>query len=277
MMKSSFMDFEFGKVHYQELQSGKETTLLLLHAFHSSAASYAQLCELLKDHFNLICLDLPGHGLSEHVDCEKHAWYYSMDGFTAVVTEFIKNMALENFVIIGDSVGGNCAVRAMGSLKELKGLVLMGSAQAANVKDLFSLHHQSEALNVLFQENLSSEQCELLAAAYVNSDKNEGKNFELMMSDVKNTDPNCRKYFSYYMEHQEWVDELQLVQNATVPLMYILGEKDGFIDSGYYKRTLLQSGLKDAQVHILADVRHVPQLDNPPVCAQEILAFLIER
>ncbi|MCE3269479.1 MAG: alpha/beta hydrolase fold family protein, partial [Burkholderiales bacterium] len=95
-MQSSFMKFEFGELHYQHFMSGKKTTILFLHAFHSSAASYSQVCDVLKDQFNVVCMDFPGHGLSAHVNIEQYSWYYSLEGFTAVMLEFINNLKLEN-------------------------------------------------------------------------------------------------------------------------------------------------------------------------------------
>jgi pimeloyl-ACP methyl ester carboxylesterase len=268
------MELEFGQLHYSHFMSNKDTTLLLLHAFHSSTASYEPLCTLLKNQYNLVCLDFPGHGLSSYVDCDQHAWYYSMEGFTAVLLEFIDRLQLSHYYIVGDSVGGNSAVRAMKSLNGLSGLVLMGSVQARSVEMLFSLHHQTRALELLFQKERSQEEDQVVAAAYVNPNLNEGKSFQLMMHDLQHTDPNCREFFSKQLETQEWVDELQLVQDATIPLMYVLGEDDGFINSPHYKDALIESGLKDSQIHLLKNVRHVPQLDDPQTTADLISDFI---
>ncbi|MEM9243870.1 MAG: alpha/beta hydrolase [Pseudomonadota bacterium] len=273
-MRSNIIDFEFGQLHYTHSMSGKDTTLLLLHAFHSSAVSYQSICALLEDQFNLVCLDFPGHGLSAHVDCHQYAWYYSMEGFTAVLMALIERLELSNYYIIGDSVGGNCAIRVMNTLHNLAGLVLMGTVQARSVDMLFSLHHQTSALELLFQKERSQEEDQVVTAAYVNPHLNEGKAFQLMTYDVQHTDPNCREFFAKQLETQQWVDELQLVQDATVPLIYILGEDDGFINSSYYKYVLIETGLKDSQIHLLKNVRHVPQLDAPQTTAKLICDFI---
>ncbi len=267
-MHSDIMEFEFGQLHYSHFMSGKDTTLLLLHAFHSSTASYEPLCALLKNQYNLVCLDFPGHGLSTHVDCNQYAWYYSMEGLTADLGELIERLQLSNYYIIGDSVGGNCAVRAINTLHGLSGLVLMGTVQARSVEMVFSLHHQTRALELLFQKERSQEEDQIVAAAYVNPSLHEGKPFQLMMHDLQHTDPNCREFFSKQLETQEWVDELQLIQDATIPLAYVLGEDDGFINSSHYKSVLIEAGLKDSQIHLLENVRHVPQLDDPQTTAK---------
>jgi len=172
-MPSSFMELEFGKLHYLHCMSDKTKTILFLHAVHSSSKSYLSVCDLLKDQFNLICLDFPGHGLSDHVDIEKHSWYYSMDGFTALLIKFIERLKLENLYIVGDSIGGNTAIRAMHALKMLRGVVLMRSAQAKTKEELFLLHYQTAPMNLLFQKELTDKECNILAASYVDPIKNE--------------------------------------------------------------------------------------------------------
>ena len=273
-MQSSFMEFEFGKLHYRHLMSDKKQTILFLHAFHSSAASYAQVCDLLKDQFNVVCLDFPGHGESEHVNVEQYAWYYSMEGFSAVLIEFIDRLKLQHLVIVGDSVGGNATVRAMPSLKVLEGLIIEGSAQAASVDELFALHHSSGPITFLFQKEFSQEECEVVAAAYVDPQKNGGENFKQMVRDIQRTDPNCREQFSGYLKTQAWVNELQRIQKCAVPLMYILGKEDGFINSVHYAKVLVEAGIEKSKIHLLDQVRHVPHLDNPELCAELILSLV---
>ena len=273
-MQSSFMEFEFGKLHYQHSMSDKKHTILFLHAVNSSSTSYLQVCSLLKDQFNLICLDFPGHGLSEHVNIDKYSWYYSMDAFTSVVIEFVNRLKLENLFMVGDSIGGNITVRSMPSLKMLKGLILMGTAQTKTPEELWQLHYSTAPLNLIFQKERTQSEYETLAAAYVDPLKNEQKNFEIMVYDIKHTDHNYSEQLAQYIKTQNWVDERQLIQECTIPLMYIYGMQDGFYNVPYCKKYLIETGLQDSQIHILDEVRHVPQLDNPNLCAKLILEFV---
>lgn len=273
-MQSNFIEFEFGKLHYQHSMTGKAQTILFLHAVHSSSAAYLEVCNLLKDEFNLICLDFPGHGLSDHVDIEKHHWYYSMDGFTALLIKFIEHLKLENLYIVGDSIGGNTAIRAMHALKMLRGLVLMGSAQAKTKEELFSLHYQTAPMNLLFQKELTDEECNILAAATVDPIKKEQKGFNQMLHDIRQTDPNYRECLANSIENQIWVNELELIQKYRLPLIYILGLDDGFINTLHYKSVLLESGMQESQIYLLSQTRHVPAIDSPDISAKLILEFI---
>ncbi len=76
-MQSHYLELDWGKLHYQAYFANHQKTLLFLHSFNSSAASFGKLCALLKDQFNLVCLDFPGHGLSSHLDITQYADYYT--------------------------------------------------------------------------------------------------------------------------------------------------------------------------------------------------------
>lgn len=273
-MKSSYMDFEFGQLHYQHSVFGKKNTIIFLHSFNSSAASYAKVCDLLKDDFNIFALDLPGHGLSSHIDINLHAWYYSLEGFTDILIQFINRLQLKHFFIVGDSVGGNMGVRALPSLNELQGLILMCSVQSDSTDKLFAVHHDSAALKILFNKDLSIEETNIIASTYLSSLHTIG--LEQMIYDVSHTDGNCRKMFSYYMSAQPWVNEPQILRNTTIPFMYILGQQDGFINYAAYKAHLIEEGIEESRIKIMDNVGHVPPLEDPELCANLISGFILK-
>lgn len=274
MMQSHKMHFDFGSIHYQTSGTHHKENIIFLHAFHSSSAAYQPLCEQLIDHYNLICLDFPGHGASDHLNCDQYANYYSVTGFTHLLIEFIKRLNLSHYYIAGDSVGGNCAIRALDALPGLSGLILLGTAQAHTVEMVFSLHHQSKALDLLFQTERCAQEDEIVACAYVNPTLNAGNTFKQMLHDLQHTDKECRRHFANSLETQPWVDELAIIEKTSKPLIYILGEDDGFIDSVKYKKTLLSAGLKSEQIFIIEKARHIPQLDAPQTSAKIIKDFI---
>lgn len=273
-MHSSFMDFNFGKIHYQHDSAGRKKTLLFLHAFHSSAVSFLNVCDQLKDQFNLFCLDFPGHGLSQHLDARKYPQYYSLSGLTAVLIEFVDRLKLKNLYILGNSMGGNAAVRAAPSLETIKGLILIGSAQAKTKEELFSIHFPTAPLELLFKTELSDPEIEVLTRAYVYKSKEAQEAFKQMAHDIRRTDGSFREYFRRNLETQEWVDEIQILKNSALPFLYILGLEDGFIDSLLYKKLLLEEGFQESQIKIVDRAGHAVHLNNPHLCAKLISEFI---
>lgn len=268
-MHSHYLELNWGKLHYQTRFASHKKTLLLLHSFNSSAASFDKLCELLKDQFNLVCLDLPGHGLSSHLDITQYGAYYSFAGFTAAALACVQHLKLDQFYIVGNSVGGNAAVSALPQIKSLKGLILMGSIQVNSKEKAFEMMDPSPALDLLFKEILSGTEAKTLASAYVHSTQAPG--FAQMVQDIQNTDGLCRESFSQSLE--TWLDEPKLRNQSGLPVLYILGKNDGFINVQRYKEELLSQGVKESQICCLDHASHVPHLDNPKECAKLIADF----
>ncbi len=269
-MQSNFMDFEFGKLHYSTSISGHKNTIIFLHAFHSSAAASSKICNLLKDKFNLICLDFQGHGLSPHLDMNQYSHYYGFAGAAKVLIEFLnnlKNLKLENIILVGDSLGGNTMARALPHLKNIKGLVFIASIQAENKDIAFKIMFPEAPLDLMFKKDLNTQEIEKLAQAYA------CKELELMAVDITNTDPNFREHFPRNIESEEWVDEVKMLKNNPLPLLYILGKQDGFVNAVFYKKILLERGLAESQIKLLDQAGHVCHLDQPEICAQLISEF----
>jgi pimeloyl-ACP methyl ester carboxylesterase len=122
---------EFGRIHYSISSTNRPYTILFLHSFHSSAASFHHIEKHLKNQFNIVCLDFQGHGLSSHIQNEKFFSFYSVDGTAKVLLEFLNHANLTNFVIVGNSIGGNAAVRNLANLRDVKGLIASKPRQAS--------------------------------------------------------------------------------------------------------------------------------------------------
>ena len=61
-MKSSYIEVSEGQLHF--LQAGSWVPLLLLHQTSLSSEEYSRVIPLLANDFQVLALDLPGHGKS---------------------------------------------------------------------------------------------------------------------------------------------------------------------------------------------------------------------
>lgn len=88
--------------------------LLALHGWLDNAASFLPLSPYLQD-FNLIAIDLPGHGLSSHLAADNP--YHFIDAIVHV-SDVLDALAWPTFNILGHSMGGGIATLLAGTWPE---------------------------------------------------------------------------------------------------------------------------------------------------------------
>lgn len=93
--------------HGEPLQAGKPV-LVLIHGYLSSCFSFRFLIPLLKDHYTLFSLDLPGFGQSE----KSKTFLYSLNNYGQLIIEFLQRLNIEEAVLVGHSMGGQIALQA---------------------------------------------------------------------------------------------------------------------------------------------------------------------
>ena len=110
-----------GVVNYTELGHG--TPILLLHANPGDQRDFAAVMEPLSRHGRVFALDWPGYGQSPALpDAET----LTVEDIYQVLDEFVVTLGLKDLLLIGNSLGGNAAVRlAACHPQRVRGLVLV--------------------------------------------------------------------------------------------------------------------------------------------------------
>jgi pimeloyl-ACP methyl ester carboxylesterase len=77
---------------------------LAVHGWQDNAGTFDTLAPLLSLHTPVLCIDLPGHGLSSHYP--KGQFYYLWWDGLIVIRRIVKHYGWEKVTIIGHSLGG---------------------------------------------------------------------------------------------------------------------------------------------------------------------------
>ena len=88
--------------------------ILALHGWLDNAASFAQLAPLLADYY-VVALDMPGHGLSDHLP--KGIRYHFLDAVDMVI-KVLDKLAWDQAILMGHSLGGTVATVVAASFPE---------------------------------------------------------------------------------------------------------------------------------------------------------------
>jgi pimeloyl-ACP methyl ester carboxylesterase len=115
-------------INYDMSGSGK--TVVLVHGWADSLATFYDLKSSLSKNYEVVSLDLPGFGQSSMIS---EAW--GLDEYSKFLADFVKKLKLEVYCYIGHSNGGAILINGLSSSKlSAKKLVLLSSAGIRNQK-----------------------------------------------------------------------------------------------------------------------------------------------
>jgi pimeloyl-ACP methyl ester carboxylesterase len=121
-------------LHYLEAGAGKP--IICFHSTPASAEFYRPQLEYYADRYRVIAVDLRGHGESD-----KPKGAYRIAEFFEDYRAIFKAFGLEDFVLVGCSVGGIVAqLYALEYGANLHGLVLIGSPCSRRGRDVAGFH-----------------------------------------------------------------------------------------------------------------------------------------
>lgn len=113
------------RVHYRDEGPRDAPAIVLVHGFAASLHAWEPWARSLKADYRVVTLDLPGHGLTQ-APADYRA---SAATNVAVVDELTRRLAVERFVLAGNSMGGAVAWSyALAHPERLEGLVLVNAA-----------------------------------------------------------------------------------------------------------------------------------------------------
>ncbi len=117
-------------LYYERKGSGK--TIVLIHGFLGSSALFKALAEDLSRHFDVINIDLPGHGKSS-IDLES----YTVEAYANAIVEVLKHEKIEQAYWLGHSFGGYITLAALAEqLFPIPKAILLHSAVTADTEEV---------------------------------------------------------------------------------------------------------------------------------------------
>lgn len=114
-----------GKIAAKVWNAGAPEKVLALHGWLDNAASFDGLAPLLPKSWEIVALDLPGHGYSYHRE-DDHG--YPFLDWVAITMEIVDYLGWDKLTMLGHSLGGGIAVLYAGVFPErLRRLILVES------------------------------------------------------------------------------------------------------------------------------------------------------
>ncbi|HWR33754.1 MAG TPA: alpha/beta hydrolase, partial [Chitinophagaceae bacterium] len=239
------------KIFYRITGSGKP--VILIHGFGENGAVWKNQIGFLKDKFKLIIPDLPGSGKSEMIDD------MSIEGMAEVIKTIIDEeseippLGGGGACIIGHSMGGYITLAlAEKYWNHLSALGLFHSTAFADTEEKKT--NRRKGIKFINQYGAF----EFLKTTIPNlfSQQSKDEMPERIAEFIDQQNNFCTKTLvSYYQAMIARPDRIKMLQNSTVPVLFLMGEHDNAVP--------LQDGLKQCHlpeksyIHILRKSGHM--------------------
>jgi pimeloyl-ACP methyl ester carboxylesterase len=233
------------------IESGKGESILLLHGWGDSLATFKKLYGELDDSFHVLALDFPGFGGSQK---PQEAW--ELSDYTNFLEHWLKKIGANKiYGVIGHSNGGAIAINALGSDKlQTEKLVLLSSAGIRIPrKAIKSVAKVGKATISPLPGSIKSK----IRKRFYRSIGSEA----LMV-------PHMEETFKKVVSH----DVLAEAAKLTIPTLIIYGDHDTDTPPSYGNQ--FHAAIKNSQLKIVKGAGHFVHHDQATEVNQTILEFL---
>lgn len=265
---SKWIDISGVKVHYRDEGSGP--TILLLHGTFSSLHTFNGWTEILKDNFRVIRLDMPGFGLTGPSPNNN----YSIDQFTAFLQNFTDALEIEDFFLVGNSLGGWLSWEfALQNPNKVKKLILIDSAGYINDNNypLPFIIAQTPVLRNVFNFIPKAVVRRFVRQVYCDQTK--------VTSDIVNRyydmihrDGNKEAFV--YIANSNYKQNTHNLTQLSMPVLILWGNEDKWLNVDHAFK--FQRDIPNNKLIIYDNMGHVPMEECPEKTAIDAQEFLLD-
>lgn len=258
------------KISYTDNQKDSLVSIVFVHGNSSSSEAW----ESVFDHSNfsnyrVITFDWPGHGKSEQATNPNIA--YKFDSFTDILIQLTNLLGLRKVVYAGHSIGGHILLQSLPKLSSAIGLFAAGSAPVESVEKIGEAYEISEAISVIFTENISIE----VADAFVKDAISPAnpKAAVKLKNQVLNTDPKFRSCFAEDLINLK--NEWDIIEDASFPIALISSDLD-ILKNEYLEINCSDKNIWRKSVQYINNSGHGLPLEQPEQIAAMLQQYLNE-
>ncbi|MFG1603188.1 alpha/beta fold hydrolase [Actinoplanes sp. NPDC049265] len=263
------MEIDGQRIAYLESAADSGRAVVLVHGNSSSATTWHPLMSGdFGRRFRCIALDLPGHGQSPPATDPAG---YSLPGYAAVLTGFVRELGLDRPIVVGWSLGGQIVMEAAPQLPDASGFVIFGAPPVASPAQMAEAFRPNPALGYLFREQVSDEEAKLAAACLLAP----GSPLDTaeLVTDILATDGAARTGLGASAGAGRFADEIAIVSALRQPLAIVHGAEEQLVRLDYLRKLPIPA-LWRGEIQVLADAGHAPHQEAPQQFAALLSRFI---
>jgi pimeloyl-ACP methyl ester carboxylesterase len=235
--------------------SGKGKTVLMLHGWADSHATYKELTSAMDSSYKVVALDLPGFGGSQ---APPAAW--GLANYTDFVEAFLKKLGINKlYAAVGHSFGGSIVIAGVAENKlNPEKVVLIGSA---------GIRNEQSFKRTAIKLSAKAAKIPLALLPSSKSEKIKKKFYARAGSDVMLL-PHMRDTFATIVRQ----DVRVLAHKVRQPVLLIYGQHDNQTPVRYGE--LLSQNLKNSNLKIIPEGDHFVHQGCAPQVNELVKDFL---
>lgn len=239
--------------------SGEGTPVILLHGWLCTLDTMKPIANILQN-FKVYNVDLPGFGKSDIPEKP-----FNTNNFGDFLDGFIKNLKIENPILIGHSNGGRTILNYAGrNLGEVRKIVLIDSA---GIKPKRKLGYYIRIYAFKFLRRFLG----IFPNVEMFNNIRERVLGKFGSSDYKNSPEILRKTMSIIINE----DQTEILKNIKAPTLLLWGENDTDTPIGDGK--IMEEMIQDASLIEIKGAGHFSYLDSYNQCMEIIKEFIKEE
>jgi pimeloyl-ACP methyl ester carboxylesterase len=254
-------------------RGGQGAPLLLLHGFGADKDNWNRVARYLKNHYDVIAIDLPGFGnSSKNIDSD-----YDVFSQIARVKQLMDRLSIGRFHIAGNSMGGYIAGNFAALYPErVETLLLLNpfGVVGSQTSEMFVAVKQGG--NPVVLPRNQDEFKQLFNFLFVSPPFVPSAIVDFLGQQVEQLVPLNTKIFNqiHQMNKGEPQPESPLnvvLKDYKASVLVMWGQKDRVLHASGAE--VLKKELPQAKIVVMSDIGHLPMVESPKHTAEEFLLF----
>lgn len=278
--QSQYVDLPDGvRMHFLEQGPEDAPTLLLVHGYSASLHTWDAWADQLDNRFQIVRVDLPGHGLTR----APSTYRAGIENYRDSLAAFVSARGMDSFAIAGSSMGGNVAWEyALAHPEQTAALILVDASGFEETRA--TLAEDPPAFQVLRNpvlgpvfRDLDSRQ--LARQGLTNSFVNTALVSDAMVNryvELSRAPGHRQQLLDIMLGYRErnYATPQRLAALADTPVLILWGDQDRLVPPDHAR--LFNTAIPGSRVVMYQDVGHLPQEEVPERSASNVAAFLEE-
>ncbi len=231
---------------------------MFVHGNSCSSRSFQRQFESdLSKRFQLIGIDLPGHG--DSAKAPSSPGRYTVASYAEIVAEVVRKVGASTGILVGWSFGGHILLNATAWLGDAAGMLIFGAPPIASAADL----PRALLPNLAGQAPFRASNTDAEILAFLSLFFKPGYPVPpVFQEDFRRTDPEAGPTLGASIGANALGDEVRAVASLEMPLAVLHGAHDAIANLSYLAEVPIPTLWRGA-LQLIPNVGHAPQWEDP--------------